>query len=55
MHNLLITMILTQYHVSKGLTVFGEPVVAVVLKELKEMHSIMVMDPKTPTKRQQVK
>ena len=35
MRNPLVATILTQYHVSKGLTVFGEPGVAAVLKELK--------------------
>ena len=50
MHNLLITMILTQYHVSKGLKVFGEPGVVTVLKELNQLHNRMVMDKKTPTK-----
>ena len=46
MRNPLITTILTQYHVSKGLKVFGEPRVASVLKELKQLHNRMVMDPK---------
>ena len=50
MRNPLITTILTQYHVSKVLKVFGEPGVAAVLKELKKLHNRMVMDPKTPTK-----
>ena len=50
MRNPLITTILTQYHVSKVLKVFGEPGVAAVLKELKKLHDRMVMDPKTPTK-----
>ena len=46
----LITTILTQYHVSKGLKLFGEPGVADVLKELKQLHNRMAMDPKTLTK-----
>ena len=46
MHNLLITTILTQYHVSKGLKVFGEPRVAAVLKGIKQLHNRMLMDPK---------
>ena len=50
MRNPLITTILTQYHVSKRLKVFGEPGVAAFLKELKQLHERMVMDPKTPTK-----
>ena len=50
MRNLLITMILTQYHVSKGLKVFGEPRVSAVLKELKQLHDRMVMDPKNADK-----
>ena len=44
--NPLITTIITQYHVSKELKVFGEPGVAAVLKELKQLHDRMVMDPK---------
>ena len=50
MRNPLITTIITQYHVSKQLKVFGEPGVAAFLKELKQLHERMVMDPKTPTK-----
>ena len=50
MRNLLVTTILTQYHVSKGLTVFGEPGVAAFLKELKQMHNRMVMDKKNADK-----
>ena len=46
MRNPLITTILTQYHVSKGLKVFGDPRFAAVLKELKQPHDRMVMDPK---------
>ena len=50
MCNPLITMILTQYQVSKGLKVFGEPGVAAVLNDLKQMHNRMVMDPKNANK-----
>ena len=46
MLNPLITMILTQYHVSKGLKVFSDPGVAAVLKDLKQLYNRMVMDPK---------
>ena len=46
MSNPMVTTILTQYHVSKGLTLFGEPRVAAVLKELKQLHDRMVMEPK---------
>ena len=46
MRNPLITTIITQYHVSKGLKVFGEPGVTAVLKELKQLHYRMVMEPK---------
>ena len=35
MRNPLVTTILTQYHVSKGLKVFGGPDVSVVLKDIK--------------------
>ena len=45
MHNLLITTILTQYHVYKGLKVFSDPGVAAVLKYLKKLHDRMAMDP----------
>ena len=31
---------------SKGLKVFGEPGVAAILKELKQLHGRMVLDPK---------
>ena len=48
--NPLITVILTQYHVSKGLKVFGKTGVAAVLKELKQLHDIMVMDLKNSNK-----
>ena len=50
MRNPLITTMLTQYHVSKGLKVFGEPGVATVLKEINQLHDIMVMDPKNADK-----
>ena len=50
MRNLLVTTILTQYHVSKGLKVFGDLGVAAILKELKQLHARMLMEPKTPTK-----
>ena len=42
--------ILTQYHVSKGLKVFGESGVMEVLKDLKQIHDSMVMDPKIHSK-----
>ena len=46
MRNPLITTILAQYHMSKGLKVFGEPGVASVLKEIKQLHNRMAMEPK---------
>ena len=46
MRNPLITTILTQYHMSEGIKVFGEPGVSAVLNELKQLHNRMVMDPK---------
>ena len=46
MHNPLVTAILTQYHVSKGLEVFVEPDVAATLKEPNKLHDRMIMDPK---------
>ena len=42
----LVTTILNQYHVYKGIKVFGEHGVAAVLKELKQLHERMVMEPK---------
>ena len=50
MRNPLITTILAQYHVSKGLKVFGEIGVAAVLKKLKQLHERMVMDSKNADK-----
>ena len=44
-HNPLTTTIITQYHVSKGLEVFGDTGVSAILKELKQLHDRMVMDP----------
>ena len=40
-----VTTILTQYHVSKGLKVFGDEGVQAVLKELRQLHNYMVMEP----------
>ena len=42
----LITTIITQYHVSGGIKFFGDPGVSAVLKELKQLHDRMVMEPK---------
>ena len=42
----MVSTILTQYHVSKGLKIFGEKGVASVLKELRQLHDRMVMEPK---------
>ena len=50
MRNPLITTILPQYHVYKGIKVFGDPGVAAVLKELKQLHNRMVMNPKNANK-----
>ena len=50
MRNPLIVTILDQFHVYKGLKVFGEPRVAAVLKDLKQLHDRMVMDPKNADK-----
>ena len=43
MRNLLITTILTQCHVYKGITVFGDPDVLAILKYLKQIYDRMVM------------
>ena len=42
--NPLITTVLTQYHVSKGLEVIGEPGVSAVLKKLNQLHDRIVMN-----------
>ena len=46
MRNPLINTILTQYHVYKGLKVSDDLSVASFLKELKQLHDRMFMDPK---------
>ena len=50
MRNPLITTIITQYHVPKGLKLFGDPGVPAVLKDLKQLHKRMVMDPRNSDK-----
>ena len=50
MRNPMVTTIPTQYHVSKGLKVFCDPGVAAVLKEQKQLHDRMVMEPKNADK-----
>eukprot|EP00957_Ditylum_brightwellii_P033854 2565595-Ditylum_brightwellii.AAC.1 len=40
--------IMTQYHVSKGLRVFGKEGTEVVMSEPKQLHERMVMEPKIP-------
>ena len=44
MRNPLVTTIITQYHVFKVLKLFGEPGVAAILKELKQLHGRMFVD-----------
>ena len=44
MRNPLITTIINQYHVSKGLKFFGDPVVAAILKETNQLHDRILMD-----------
>ena len=39
-----VTTILTQYHVSKGLKVFGDEGAQVVLKERRQLHDRMVIE-----------
>eukprot|EP00957_Ditylum_brightwellii_P072115 5481769-Ditylum_brightwellii.AAC.1 len=41
-----ITTILTQYHKSRGIKVFGQKGVDAVLTELKQLHEHLVMKPK---------
>ena len=43
--NDMVSTILTQYHVSKGLKNYREKGVAAVLKELRQLHDRMVMEP----------
>ena len=50
MRDPLVTTIITQYYVSKGLKVFVETSVVAVLKELKQLHDKMVMNPKNVDK-----
>ena len=45
MNDDIVTTVLTQYHVSKGIKVFGEKGVDAVLAELKQLHDRMVVDP----------
>ena len=40
-----VATILTQHHVSKGLKVFGDQGVQAVLKEIRQLHDRMVIDP----------
>ena len=42
----LVTTVLTQYHVSKGLKFFGKKGKDAVLRKLKQLHDKMVMNPK---------
>ena len=45
-----VTTVLTQYHVSKGIKVFGQEGIDAVLKELKQLHDRMVLEPKRAEK-----
>eukprot|EP00957_Ditylum_brightwellii_P124595 9496180-Ditylum_brightwellii.AAC.1 len=42
----MVSTILTQYHVSKGLKIFGKKGVDAVLKELRQLHDQMVIEQK---------
>ena len=51
----IVSTILSQYHVSKGLKIYGEKGVDAVLKELRQLHDRMVIEPrfsKTMTEKQ---
>ena len=48
MNNNIVTTTLTQYHVSKGLKIYGQDGIDAVLKEMKQIHDRMVIDPKNP-------
>ena len=41
-----VSTVLSQYHISKGLKIFGGKGVGAVLKELRQLQEIMVMEPK---------
>ena len=49
MNNDIITTILTQYHISNGVKVFGQDGLDSVLAKLKQLHNRMVMDPTNPS------
>ena len=53
-HNLMtsdmVTTALTQYHVSKCIKVFGKEGVDAVIKELKQLHDRVILDPSDPNK-----
>ena len=53
-HNIMtsdiVTTVLTQYHVSKGLKVYGEKGIEAVLSELKHLRDRMVIEPQHPEK-----
>ena len=44
-----VTTIITQYHVSKGLKVFGDKGTDTVLTKLKQLHHGLVIDPLNAT------
>ena len=44
----MVATVLTQYHVSKGIKVFGDPGIEAVTKEIKQLHEMLVIYPKTP-------
>ena len=44
----LITTVLTQYHINKGIKKFGQAGIDAVVVELKQLHDRMVVDPKNP-------
>ncbi len=45
----MMTTILNQYHISKGINFFGKDGVDAVLAELKQLHNRMVIDPRDTT------
>eukprot|EP00957_Ditylum_brightwellii_P003680 278978-Ditylum_brightwellii.AAC.1 len=42
--------IMTQYHMSKGLKIFGRKGIEAVMNELKQLHDRSVLNPKDPNK-----
>ena len=44
----MVATVLILYYVSKGIIVFSDPGIEAAMKELKHLHEMLVIDPKTP-------